>query len=67
MNKKTLCCICCPKCAKFHEKSTMTESLVKCSRCGCEYAALVKNGVVTIYDTNVEACSLEEAFMTLKM
>lgn len=39
-------CVSCPKCGRIHQKSTLTDSIITCVRCSCQYRAYVRDGVV---------------------
>lgn len=42
-------CICCPRCAKFHEKSSLSDSKIKCTKCKRVYYAIVSDGIVVTF------------------
>ena len=47
-------CVCCPACGSIVFKGTITESEHICPNCHTSIAALVKDGVVVVYDTSDE-------------
>jgi acetyl-CoA carboxylase beta subunit len=43
-------CVCCPACGGMVFKGTVSESEHICPKCGMLMGALVKNGIVLVYD-----------------
>lgn len=39
-------CVTCPRCGRLHQKSTMTDSFIRCNKCAYEFYVYIKNGVL---------------------
>ncbi len=45
-------CVCCPNCGRLTQKSYLTDSELQCPKCKCNFMALVKNGIITVFEVN---------------
>lgn len=46
-------CVCCPNCGRVMQKSYLTDSELQCSKCKTNYIALVKKGIVAVFDVDI--------------
>lgn len=57
-------CVTCPSCGKLHQRSVITDSSIKCARCGHDFYAYLKHGVLIV--TEHKARCMSEKIVLLR-
>lgn len=58
MKEKVPYSVCCPECGRLMQKSVMTESEIRCPKCGHRWFAIVDKDVVTIIEHDTKGLDI---------